>query len=285
MSAHDFLMSAWDWKPSVVLGCGLVMAGYAWSTRFRFSARAAAFAAGVLAILLTLVSPMDELADHYLFSVHMAKHILFVLIVPALLLIGLPAMPVSPARKGGVETRDRSQAVNIRILARAERCLRQPAVAWTAGVGAMIAWHIPALFNRALAYEPLHIAEHLSLLACGTIFWWPILSPLPQSRMRPLPHAAAYLFTACLACTSLGIAITFARSLLYPAYAHPADVYAILPLIRENWGIGPQMDQQIGGLLMWAPACLVYVSAIMAMFARWYAEEAERKEARLEAFE
>ncbi|HYK62544.1 MAG TPA: cytochrome c oxidase assembly protein [Bryobacteraceae bacterium] len=272
MSAHDFLMSAWDWKPSVVLGCGLVMAGYAWSTRFRFSARAAAFAAGVLAILLTLVSPMDELADHYLFSVHMAKHILFVLIAPALLLMGLPAAPME-------------QAMRIRNVARAERFLRQPAVAWTAGVGAMIAWHIPALFNKALANEPLHIAEHLSLLACGTIFWWPILSPLPQSRMRPLPHAAAYLFTACLACTSLGIAITFARSLLYPAYAHPADVYAILPLIRENWGISPQMDQQIGGLLMWAPACLVYVTAIMAMFARWYAEEAERKEARLEAFE
>ena len=272
MSAHDFLMSAWDWKPSVVLGCGLVMAGYAWSTRFRFSARAAAFAAGVLAILLTLVSPMDELADHYLFSVHMAKHILFVLIAPALLLMGLPAAPME-------------QAMRIRNVARAERFLRQPAVAWTAGAGAMIAWHIPALFNKALANEPLHIAEHLSLLACGTIFWWPILSPLPQSRMRPLPHAAAYLFTACLACTSLGIAITFARSLLYPAYAHPADVYAILPLIRENWGISPQMDQQIGGLLMWAPACLVYVTAIMAMFARWYAEEAERKEARLEAFE
>ena len=272
MSAHDFLMSAWDWKPSVVLGCGLVMAGYAWSTRFRFSARAAAFAAGVLAILFALVSPLDKLADHYLFSVHMAKHILFVLIAPALLLMGLPAAPME-------------QAMRIRNVARAERFLRQPAVAWTAGVGAMIAWHIPALFNKALANEPLHIAEHLSLLACGTIFWWPILSPLPQSRMRPLPHAAAYLFTACLACTSLGIAITFARSLLYPAYAHPADVYAILPLIRENWGISPQMDQQIGGLLMWAPACLVYVTAIMAMFARWYAEEAERKEARLEAFE
>jgi putative membrane protein len=272
MSAHEFLKSAWDWKPSVVIGCGLMMSGYAWSARFRFSARASAFAAGALAILLALVSPLDELADRYLFSVHMAKHILFVLIAPALLLMGLPAAPIK-------------RALRIRTVARIEGFLRQPAVAWTAGVAAMIVWHIPAVFNTALASEPLHIAEHLSLLACGAIFWWPILSPLAQSRMRPLPHAAAYLFTACLACTSLGVAITFAPSLLYPAYAHPADVYAILPLIRENWGITPQMDQQIGGLLMWAPACLVYVSAIMAMFARWYAEEAEGKEAVREAFE
>jgi cytochrome c oxidase assembly factor CtaG len=33
------------------------------------------------------------------------------------------------------------------------------------------------------------------------------------------------------------------------------------------------MDQQIGGLLMWVPCCLVYLTAIMAMFARWYGEE------------
>ena len=302
MSTRDFLRSAWDWKPSVVIGCGLMMAGYAWASRLRFSAqrpardnggrlipatqprraalctelpegaRAAAFAAGVLTILLMLVSPLDELADRYLFSVHMAKHILFVLIVPALLLIGLPAAPME-------------RALRIRTLARIERFLRRPAVAWTAGVGAMIVWHMPAVFNAALALEPLHIAEHLSLLVCGTIFWWPILSPLPPSRMKPLPHAAAYLFTACLACTSLGIAIAFAPSLLYPAYAHPADVYLILPSIRETWGISPLMDQQIGGLLMWAPACLVYVTAIMAMFARWYAEEAEPGKSVVEAFE
>ena len=103
--------------------------------------------------------------------------------------------------------------------------------------------------------------------------------------MKPAPHAAAYLFAACLACTSLGIAIAFAPSLLYPAYAHPVDVDSILPLIRQGWGISPLIDQQIGGLLMWAPACLVYVAAIMAMLARWYAQEAELEKTPVEAFE
>ena len=115
--------------------------------------------------------------------------------------------------------------------------------------------------------------ETVSLLICGGISWWPILAPRQRARLRPVPEAAAYLFTACLACTMIGITITFANRLLYPAFAHPADPYGILPLIRNRWGISPAMDQQIGGILMWVPCCLVYLIAIMAMFARWYREE------------
>lgn len=262
MSTSEFFLGAWDWKISVVAGCCGLMAAYAWAVRFRFSRRAIAWLAGVLLILLTLVSPLDELADKYLFSVHMAKHILFVLIVPALLLIGLPADPME-------------RLLRYRPAARAEEFLSKPAVAWIAGVGAMALWHIPWLFNAAISHEPLHIVEHLSLLIGGTIFWWPICTPLPRARLQPVPQAAAYLFTACLACTAMGVLITFASSPLYSVYAHPADVDGILPLIRQRWGISQAMDQQIGGLLMWVPACFVYLTAIMAMFARWYREEPE----------
>lgn len=262
MSTPEFFISAWDWKPSVVAGCAALTGAYAWAGGFRFAHKTAAWLTGVLLILLALVSPLDELADRYLFSVHMAKHILFVLVVPALLLMGLPAGPVA-------------RGLRYRPAAAAENFLGTPAIAWAAGVGAMAFWHIPAFFNAALSNEGLHIFEHLSLLIAGTIFWWPILAPAPEFRLSPVPQGAAYLFGACLACTSIGVLITFAPRLLYPSYAYPVDTYAILPLIRERWGISPGMDQQIGGLLMWAPCCLVYLTAIMAMFARWYGEEAK----------
>jgi putative membrane protein len=253
---------SWDFKPSVIIGCCALLAGYGWAVSWRFRLRALLWLLGVVLIFVALCSPLDELADTYLFSVHMAKHILFVLVVPALLLMALPAGPVRRALR-------QSKIRSVEVL------LRNPPVAWAAGIGVMLFWHIPALFNVALANEPLHIIEHLSLLAGGTIYWWPVLSPVPESRMRPVPQAAAYLFTSCLACTAIGIAITFASSLLYPAYAHPEDVSGILPVIRERWGISAAMDQQIGGLLMWVPGCTVYLTAIMAMFARWYAEESQ----------
>jgi len=259
MSTMAFLSAAWDWKPSVVLGCFGLALFYLWLCRFRLSQRAFCWFAGIAILLLALVSPFDELADTYLFSFHMAKHILFVLVVPALLLIGLPA--------------DAGRLLQSARVSRFEQLLGNPVFAWAAGIGAMAFWHLPAVFSAALSHQWLHIVEHLSLLAAGTIYWWPLLSPLPEARLRPVPQAAAYLFSSCLACTSIGVVITFAPRLLYPAYAHPQDGYGIVPLIREQWGISAAMDQQIGGLLMWAPCCLVYVTAIMAMFARWYGEE------------
>src|SRR6185437_438774 len=90
MSFGAFAISAWDWKPSVLAGCAALAAAYFATERLRFPRRAAAWAGGVLLLLLALVSPLDALADTYLFSAHMAKHIGLVLVIPALLLMGCP---------------------------------------------------------------------------------------------------------------------------------------------------------------------------------------------------
>jgi len=262
MNATGFLVSAWDLKPAAVAGCAALLAAYGIAVRFRFSARFAAWFAGVGLILLTTVSPLAALAHDYLFSAHMADHILLVLVAPSLLLIGVPA--------GTAE-----HWLGHPRFQRAERFFRRPAVAWPVGIGAMASWHIPAVFNAAMSHPVLRAAEPVSLLVAGAIYWWPILSPIPRSRLNPVPQAAAYLFTSCLACTSMGIVITFAPRLLYPQYAHPADLYGILPVIREGWGISASLDQQIGGLLMWVPGCLIYLTAIMAMFGRWYTQPAD----------
>ena len=84
----------------------------------------------------------------------------------------------------------------------------------------MLGWHIPALFNAALANDELHIFQHLSFLVTGTIFWWPILTPIERSRL-PALGAVAYLFSACLCCSLLGAFLTFSPVGLYPAYLNP----------------------------------------------------------------
>lgn len=243
------------------------MASYLFITGFRFHRRTLAWSAGVLLILVALVSPLDRLGDTYLFSAHMAKHILFVLVVPALLLVGLPPAPVE-------------RWLRIRAFRTAERVMSAPVAAWAAGVGAMVLWHIPAVFAAATSHESLHFIEHLSLLAGGVVFWWPILSPLAHLRLQPVPQGVAYLFTACLACTTIGVLITFSPRLLYAAYTNPPDRDGILRLIQNGWGMTPALDQQVGGLLMWVPCCLVYLTAIMTMFGRWYsANDADPLEA------
>ena len=123
----------------------------------------------------------------------------------------------------------------------------------------MAFWHIPALFNAALSNEPLHIVEHLSLLVGGTIYWWPILAPLP--RVAPAAGAAGRRLSVHLVPglhRHRRADYLRARACSIPHTRTRSDTYGILPIIRQSWGISPAMDQQIGGLLMWVPGCLVY---------------------------
>ena len=256
MTASPLLLAAWHWHPSVLLGCGLLVAAYAALTRCRWTARAPLFAGGVLVLLVALLSPLHELGDRYLFSAHMLQHLLLLLIVPPLLLLGLPAEAVE------------------RLLARPplaalERALRRPLLAWSIGLGAMWLWHLPALYNAALLRDDVHILEHLGFLASAAIFWWPICAPRGRARLHALA-AVLYLFAAMLVSGILGMILTFAAPGLYPAYLRPDDALGILPLLRDGWGLTPPVDQQVGGLLMWVPGSLVYLAAIIGMMARWY---------------
>jgi putative membrane protein len=259
MTTWRLLTSSWRWHPSVILGCLGLLVGYFALPRSRSRGAAVRFVLGVLVIGLALVSPLDALGDTYLFSAHMAQHLLLILVAPPLLLLGIPAssfrgaLRFPPAR-------------------RLEAFLRRPVVAWTAGVGVLWAWHLPALYDAALASELVHVGEHLSFLVTATVLWWPVLGPATEYRYPPLT-AVVYLFAAAGANILLGVLLTLAPVGLYPAYLSPADELGALSLIREGWGLTPAADQQLGGLLMWVPAGFVFLWAILLSLGRWYREE------------
>lgn len=243
-------MISWDWEPSVVIGCAALAIGYLAiiGTRglgTRGFSRAPYFLTGVVLLLLDLVSPIDTLADSSLFSAHVLQHFILALVVPPLFLLGTPPFELG-------------------IFTRSERAIGHPPASWLLGVGTMLAWHIPVLFNAALANDGLHVFQHLSFLITGVIFWWPILTPLQDRRLAALP-AVSYLFSACLCCSLLGAFLTFGPVGLYPAYLNPP--------VPNPFGLDLKSDQQLGGLLMWVPGCFVYLSAILSTVLRWYAQE------------
>lgn len=144
-------------------------------------------------------------------------------------------------------------------------------------------WHVPALCNVATSNQTVRGIQIVSLLVLGTLFWQPILGPQTSRRLSSLA-GVIYLFTACVGCTLLGIIITFAPVSVCPIYMNPVDRLGMLPLIREGWGLTPSVDQQVGGLMMWVPACLIYLSGILGLLAHWYAAiEPEHKGAPLAA--
>lgn len=241
-------MNSWDWEPSVVIGCAALALGYIAIVRKHGWNRAPYFFLGVILLLLDLVSPIDTLGDQYLLSAHILQHFLLALIIPPLLLLGTPQWLAD-------------SALQHPAVRKIERAIGQPPVSWLLGVGTMLAWHIPLLFNAALANDGLHVVQHLSFLVTGTIFWWPIVGPL-ENRHLPVLGAVSYLFSACACCSLLGAFLTLGPVGLYPAYLNP-------PIVKPL-GLDPRSDQQLGGLLMWVPGCFVYLSGILASVIRWY---------------
>lgn len=242
----------------IPLGCLGLLVGYAAVQRFQLTWRAWLFAAGVLILWLALASPLDELGDDYLFSAHMVQHLLLLQVVPPLLLMGLPA----PLMR---------RALHWPPAARVERVLSRPVLAWTLAMGTLWLWHLPALYNFALDHEGVHVIQHLSFLVTATIYFWPVCATLPEARLQPL-QMVAYLFTAAAANMLLGILLTFAPVGLYPHYLHPDDELHILPLLQGQWGLTPEIDQQIGGLVMWIAGNLVYFALILWRLAWWMEE-------------
>jgi putative membrane protein len=246
MTTYQFFTTAWTWNSIVLSLVILSCVGY-WLA-FGRRGRPLYFAAAIVVFLLALVSPLNALANGYVFSAHMVQHILLVLIVPALLLLSLPR-PFS--------------------LSSPLTHLIHPVIGWTAGVGAMWLWHAPALCNAAATSRAVSAIQTTSLLIMGSLFWWQVLAPCEEQRLSP-PAGIVYLFTACTACSVLGIILTFAPVSICPVYQQPVDRLGILSTIRGDWGLTSDRDQQIGGLLMWVPMCAIYAAAILAQMARWH---------------
>ncbi|HTC22547.1 MAG TPA: cytochrome c oxidase assembly protein [bacterium] len=252
MTTGKFLLSCWDWNPLVAAACVITFYLYGLVCRWKFQRKAFFFFAGLILCFLALASPLSLLARGTLFSAHMLQHLLLVLIIPPLLLLGLPAFGDHIHIPGGLLPWG-----------------SHPLITWFSGVGAMWIWHFPALCDAAASKGSVHALQTISLLFMGALFWRPIVGPRMEERISPL-IGILYLFSACIACSLLGIWISFAPVGVCPVFMKPMDPLGLLPMVRGDWGLTPAVDQQIGGLLMWVPACLVYLGAILALLGRFY---------------
>lgn len=271
MTTSQLLTDTWQWSPMLLISAAGLLLAYFWFVKSRNSRQKIFFISGVLLLVLTLASPLTFLGHRYLFSAHMAQHMILLLLIPPLLMLGIPAEIFTRFFKKNGKGNAFQPA---------------PALCWLLGVAVMWLWHVPAIFNATMSDSGIPVCglaagpsaillsglQTLSLLGAGMLFSWPILSPVKSRRLPPLT-GMAYLFTACIGCSLLGLSITFSSALLYTTYVSPIDLTGAIYLVRDTWGISPAADQQIGGLLMWVPGCFIYVSAAMYLLNRWFIEE------------
>jgi len=218
-----------------------------------------AFVAGLLVGLGAVNGPLHDLAEQALFSAHMVQHLLLMLVVPPLLLAGTPGFMVDAIL---------ARLLRPTAVRRVARAVTHPVPALSLYAAALIVWHLPAPFTRALAAEGWHAFEHLVLVAAACLAWWPVLSP---SRLLPPLHYGAqllYLFVFGVPMTVVAAMITGAEQVLYPFYAEAA----------RSLGVDALADQRLGGIIMWVPAGVVPLAAFTVVFFRWASAEADDAE-------
>jgi cytochrome c oxidase assembly factor CtaG len=275
------LERAWSFEPlvvaSLVLMAGLFAVGLwrlrreAPGRRFPRTWEQLCFVGGWLALFIALVSPLHAWGS-VLFSAHMTQHEILMLVAAPLLVLGRPlvvflwAFPVEWSRRIG-------NLAKVPTISRAWHYLTIPFVAWLVHAVALWTWHVPLLFEAVLHNEWVHTLQHLSFLISALLFWWALIHG-PQGAMG-YGAALLYLFTTSIHSGALGALLTVARSVWYPSYIG----------LTSSWGMTPLEDQQLGGLIMWIPAGLVYVIAGLALFAGWLREAdvraAKRERARV----
>jgi putative membrane protein len=139
-----------------------------------------------------------------------------------------------------------------------------PLVAWVVHFIALWMWHVPSLFDATLHSELVHTLQHLSFLLSALLFWWALI----HGRQGLMGYGAAvlYVFTTSIHSGLLGALLTFSASVWYPSYLG----------LTASWGLTQIEDQQLGGLIMWIPAGVVYAIAGLALLAGWLRESEAR---------
>ncbi len=225
-----------------------------------------AFYTGLVLLVLTLASPIDVLSDD-LFFMHMAQHLLLVMVIPPLVLLGAPTTPLlrglpAWARRGGVVPLMRSR--NVRS---AYRAITYPPAAWLLFTINMWTWHFAGeAYELAVQDWALHIFQHWTFVFTATLFWWAIIDPRPLRARVPYGLRGIFVGITMFQNVALGAGITFQTEVLYAYYG-----------ARDRlWGITPLGDQQAGGLVMWIVGTMMLVPALVIVTAVWLRKDEER---------
>jgi len=197
-------------------------------------------AAGGAAVSASVVLPPLSSFAERLFSFHMTQH---------LLLIGLAAPLLAYASSGG--SRPRLWV----------RSLTRPVPAWTLFVCVFLFWHWPAPMRWAAEREGSRLLEFTTILAAGWLFWRMVLRP--GSHGAALGARALAVTTAAIVTDLPGVIMIFS----------PRAYCAMPKEDAAHWGLTALEDQQIGGLLMWVPANLIFFGIAIVLFARWMSDD------------
>lgn len=222
--------------------------------------RTASFVAGVVVLTVALASPFARLGEQLLVG-HTAQHILLIDAAPILLILGLSRELLEPVTR------------RLATVERFTSVLTLPLTAVLLYAGTLWAWHLPPLYDLALAHEGVHASQHATIFGVGALLWWHVLGPVLFRRALRGLTVFPFMAGTKVLTAALGFVIMAASDGGF-AYQHYADQ-------PRRWNLSALQDQQIGGALMMLEEAILITAAFAFMFVRML-QHADREDERCE---
>lgn len=254
---------SWTWRAYPGIWVLVMLALVAWARAYRqrparlagddeatTSRHVILFGLGMLALWLGADWPLGTLASGYLLSARTLQYILFVLVGPPLVLLGMPRWMLRRLLRG-------------RFAFRVARFLTRPLVPLLVYNVVMVVSHLPPVIDGPAGSALGAFLLDMLMIGSGFIFWWPALGRLPELRPMTYPGRIGYLLLSVFLPTVPASFFTFSR---FPIYG----LYELAPRVH---GIDAVSDQRVAGLLMKLGGGIILFSVMSVMFFRWHARE------------
>jgi putative membrane protein len=233
---HDF----WRWQPHpevwLLVGGVIVLAIYALrvvgpkvvpaGTPVISRSQLAWLVLGVVLLWFASDWPVHDVAEEYLFSVHMTQHMLLTFAVPPVFLLATPEWLARLVLGHG-------------RVKRAFYKIARPVPAAIAFNALQLLTHWPGVVNTSVENALVHYVVHAALVSTAFLLWIPVCGPLPELRIS-YPAQMLYLFVTSIVPTVPAAWLTFAEGSVYSAYDIP----------QRLGDISVTTDQQAAGLIM-----------------------------------
>jgi len=218
-----------------------------------------------------------ELAAHLMFSAHMAKMAVSYLIVPPLLLYGIPDWMYRVALRNPKVDRWLYKLTN-------------PVLTLILFNMLFSLYHTPMVMDYSMTHFTVQRLIYAALMVAALMMWWNVVAPVPEHERLSDVKKMGYIFANGVLLTPACALIIFADGPLYATYTDP-EIWAIalgycVPASAEAilaQFSGPQQfmifdtleDQQLGGIMMKILQEIAYGAVLAYNFKRWYSRESK----------
>lgn len=257
--------SAWVYTPDVAIPMLLTLVVYFRGRAKRHKAchpvstgQTIAFLLGMLCFVIALQSPLEPLAEHFLFF-HQIEHLLMRSLGPLLLILSMPLAPLLQGLPKIIRHGVLAPIISYKPTQWLYKLLGHPLIASILFIVTLLIWQIPSLHNRSLTDQYLHNWMHFTMILTGFFFWWLICDPRQNTARIPFGIRLVILWLVTIPNTIIGAIITLKRKHIYTAY----DV------LDGRLMIEIMLDQQLGGIMIWGLGGMMGLCGTAVVFFLW----------------